>query len=253
MISPASSASNNHYSREVKIKDIIGNVVSGILYQWVNYGKGWMSRWFVLQDGILSFYKIHGPDKIVINQESRVIGEESMKWMLRNRNHNHNHNHDHDHHNVHKNGSKNSSSKSWKPIGQIHLKVSSIRECQSDDKRFSIFTGTKRLRLRAESREDRMAWMEALQTVKEMFPRISNSELMAPVDNLAVSTEKLKQRLFKEGVSQVAIQDSEQIMKDEYTSMQNQLLLLKHKQCVLMNTMRRLDVHVVISRISLSN
>ncbi|KAL2520054.1 Oxysterol-binding protein-related protein 1C [Forsythia ovata] len=199
MIKPASSAINNQHSREFKIKDIIRNVISGILYQWVNYGKGWMSRWFVLQDGILSFYKIHGPDKIVINQKSRV---------------------------------------------------SSIRECRSDDKRFSIFTGTKRLSLRAESRVDRMAWMEALKAVKDMFPRISNSELMAPVDNLAVSIEKLKQRLFEEGVGQVAIQDSEQIMKDEYTSMQNQLLLLKQKQCVLMDTMRQLNVHVVISRIS---
>ncbi|PQM36853.1 hypothetical protein Pyn_04986 [Prunus yedoensis var. nudiflora] len=30
--------------------------------------------------------------------------------------------------------------------------------------------------------------VEALQAVKDMFPRISNSELMAPVDNVAVST-----------------------------------------------------------------
>ncbi|KAF2296758.1 hypothetical protein GH714_001706 [Hevea brasiliensis] len=84
------------------------------------------------------------------------------------------------------------------PVGEIHLKVSSIRESRSDDKRFSIFTGTKRLHLRAETREDRLAWMEALQAVKDMFPRMSNSELMAPIDNVAVSTEKLRQRLQEE-------------------------------------------------------
>lgn len=35
------------------------------------------------------------------------------------------------------------------------LQVSSIRESRSDDKRFSIFTGTKRLHMRAETQEDR--------------------------------------------------------------------------------------------------
>ncbi|CAI9754346.1 unnamed protein product [Fraxinus pennsylvanica] len=217
------------------------SMICGILYKWVNYGKGWRARWFVLQDGVLSFFKIHGPNKIVVNQEtekgSRVIGEESMKLMLRN----------------HKNGSKHSSSKTWNAVGEIHLKVSSIRESQSDGKRFSIYTGTKRLHLKAECREDRMAWIEALQAVKDKFPRISNSELMAPVDNLAVSTEKLRQRLLEEGLSEVAIQDSEQIMKDEFTSMQNQLLLLKQKQCLLMDKVRQLEVHVVIRRLTLGS
>lgn len=36
----------------------------GVLYKWVNYGKGWRARWFVLEDGVLSYYKVHGPDKI---------------------------------------------------------------------------------------------------------------------------------------------------------------------------------------------
>jgi hypothetical protein len=26
--------------------------VAGILYKWVNYGKGWRSRWFALEDGV---------------------------------------------------------------------------------------------------------------------------------------------------------------------------------------------------------
>ncbi|PHT37866.1 Oxysterol-binding protein-related protein 1C [Capsicum baccatum] len=89
------------------------------------------------------------------------------------------------------------------------LKVSSIRESRSDEKRFSIFTGTKRLHLRAETREDRITWMEALQAVKDMFSRMSNSELMDPVDNVVVSTDKLRQQLLKEGVSEASIQDSE--------------------------------------------
>ncbi|KAH1094886.1 hypothetical protein GLYMA_14G164600v4 [Glycine max] len=215
---------------DVRINDLVGNGISGILHKWVNYGKGWRPRWFVLQDGVLSYYKIHGPDKIVVNSEtekgSKVIGDESARMISRNRN------------STHVNHRR-------KPVGEIHLKVSTIRESRSDDKRFSIFTGTKRLHLRADTREDRVAWMEALQAVKDMFPRISNSELMAPVDNVAISTEKLRHRLVEEGVSEAAIQDSEQIMRNEYAALQNQLLLLKQKQVTLIDTLRQLETEKV--------
>ncbi|KAK6114804.1 hypothetical protein DH2020_007073 [Rehmannia glutinosa] len=232
---------NHHHIRELTINDIVGDGISGILCKWVNYGKGWRPRWFVLQDGVLSYYKIHGPDRIVVNREtekgSRVIGEESMRRIMRQ--------HNSHHHNHHRNRSSSSSPKNRKPVGEVHLKVSSIRESRSDDKRFTIFTGTKKLHLRAESREDRMTWMEALQTVKDMFPRMSNSELMAPVDNLAVSTEKLRQRLLEEGLSEAAIQQSEQIMRNEFASLQNQLMLLKQKHWLLMDTLRQLETEKV--------
>ncbi|XP_022768236.1 oxysterol-binding protein-related protein 1C-like isoform X2 [Durio zibethinus] len=217
---------------DVKINDIVGNGISGVLYKWVNYGKGWRPRWFVLQDGVLSYYKIHGPDKIVVSQEtekgSKVIGEESLRIISH-----------------HRNSISHHSFTRRKPFGEVHLKVSSIRESRSDDKRFSIFTGTKRLHLRAETREDRVAWMEALQAVKDMFPRMSNSELMAPMDNVAVSTEKLRQRLLQEGVSESAIQDSEQIMRSEFAALQSQLVLLKQKQWLLIDTLRQLETEKV--------
>jgi len=85
--------------------------------------------------------------------------------------------------------------------------------------------------------------MDALQAVKDMFPRMSNSELMAPVDSVAVSTDKLRQRLQEEGVSEAAIQDSEQIMRNEFAALQNQIVLLKQKQWLLIETLRQLEVH----------
>ncbi|KAK3428328.1 hypothetical protein EUGRSUZ_F04373 [Eucalyptus grandis] len=213
---------------DVKIHDIVGNGISGILYKWVNYGKGWRKRWFVLQDGVLSYYKIHGPDKIVVNQEtekgSKVIGEESLRRISRP-------------------STAGPSQLRRKPVGEVHLKVSSIRESRSDDRRFSIFTGTKRLHLRAETREDRLAWMEALQAVKDMFPRMSNSELMAPMDN--VSTEKLRQHLQEEGVREDLIQECEQIMRNEAAATHNQVLLLKQKQWLLIDTLRQLETEKV--------
>ncbi|XP_044510615.1 oxysterol-binding protein-related protein 1C-like isoform X2 [Mangifera indica] len=216
---------------DVKINDLVGNGIAGVLYKWVNYGKGWRPRWFVLQDGVLSYYKIHGRDKIVVSQETekgcKIIGEESMRRIHRRCNKYETHQH-----HLHR-----------KPFGEIHLKVSSIRESKSDDKRFSIFTGTKRLHLRAEMREDRSAWIEALQAVKEMFPRMSNSELMAPSEKIPLSTEKLRQRLLEEGVREEVIQECEKIMNDEFAMLQNQLLLLKQKQWLLMDTLRHLEVH----------
>lgn len=93
-----------------------------------------------------------------------------------------------------------------------------------------------------------MKWMEAFHAVKNMFPRMSNSELMAPVENLAVSTEKLRQRLLEERVSEEAILESEKIMKCEFALLQKQLTLLKRKHLFLMDTLRQLEVHIDISR-----
>ncbi|CAH8390582.1 unnamed protein product [Eruca vesicaria subsp. sativa] len=237
---PLQSLSFNHHKSQpppvvdVKINDIVGNGIAGILHKWVNYGRGWRSRWFVLQDGVLSYYKIHGPDKIFLSPEtekgSKVIGEESARMISR-------HHRNHKHHAA--------SHLRRKPFGEVHLKVSSVRESRSDDKRFSIFTGTKRLHLRADTREDRAAWVEALQAVKDMFPRMSNSELMAPTNNLAMSTEKIRQRLVDEGVSELAIQDCEQIMRSEFSELQSQLVLLKQKQWLLIDTLRQLETEKV--------
>ncbi|KAJ4870607.1 Oxysterol-binding protein-related protein 1C [Raphanus sativus] len=237
---PLQSLSFNHQSQppppiDVKINDIVGNGIAGILHKWVNYGRGWRSRWFVLQDGVLSYYKIHGPHKILLTPESekgsKVIGEESARMIS---SHHHHHKHGPTPSHLHR-----------KPLGEVHLKVSSVRESRADDKRFSIFTGTKRLHLRAETREDRATWVEALQAVKDMFPRMSNSELMAPTNNLAMSTEKLRQRLVDEGVCELAIQDCEQIMRSEFSALHSQLVLLKQKQWLLIDTLRQLETEKV--------
>lgn len=87
-----------------------------------------------------------------------------------------------------------------------------------------------------------MAWLEALEAVKDMFPRMSNSELMAPVDNVTVSTERLRQKLLEEGLSESAIQESEQIMKSEFASLQTQLRVLRQKYWLLTDTLRQLEV-----------
>ena len=97
-----------------------GGGVAGIMYKWTHYGKGWRARWFELEDGVLSYYKIHGPDKIVMNPARekgvRVIGEESVRYIRK----------------ASFGGSSNklgagagAASRPCKPFGEVHLKVQS--------------------------------------------------------------------------------------------------------------------------------
>ncbi|KAL6909430.1 hypothetical protein ACP4OV_001711 [Aristida adscensionis] len=223
----------------VKLNEIVGGGISGVLYKWVNYGRGWRPRWFALQDGVLSYYKIHGPDRIVLSRDTergaKVIGEDSLRRLSRPSTPSSSHSNGHH-------------QPPRKPLGEIHLKVSTVRESRSDDRRFSIFSGTKRLHLRAETREDRAAWMEALRATKEMFPRMSSSEMVGPGDTaaaVAVSTERLRQRLQQEGVSEAAIADSERIVQAEFESLHKQLVLLKQKHAFLLETLRQLETEKV--------
>ena len=123
----AAAALTNHNGEDVIADSVVysgggsnngsccGGNVARILYKWVNYGKGWRGRWFVLEDGVLLYYKIHGLDKILtsLTREKgvRVIGEDSIKYMRK------------------ANWSSSSSNrfgssaKQCKPFGKVHLKV----------------------------------------------------------------------------------------------------------------------------------
>lgn len=226
-----------------KVYSVSGSVsVAGILYKWVNYGKGWRSRWFMLEDGVLSYYKIHGPDKILTSPAGRdkgvrVIGEGSLRYMKK----------------VNWSCSSSSSNggggnnrlRQCKPFGEIHLKVSSFRASKSDDKRLTIFTGTKTLHLCCVTREDRAAWVEALQAAKDLFPRALTSSDFSPSEDVVISTEKLRSRLVQEGVGETVVKDCESIMLSELSEMQNKLKALQHKHITLLDTLRQLETEKI--------
>jgi hypothetical protein len=48
-------------------------------------------------------------------------------------------------------------------------------------------------------------------------------------------------------VREELILDSEQIMRSEFAALQNQIVLLKQKQWLLIDTLRHLEVHVLKS------
>ncbi|KAF4378706.1 hypothetical protein F8388_006157 [Cannabis sativa] len=212
-----------------------GGSVAGILYKWVNYGKGWRSRWFALEDGVLSYYKVHGPDKILMSPARekglRVIGEDSLRYMRKA--------------NWGSSNRLGASARPCKPFGVVHLKVSSIRASKSDDKRLSIFTGTKTLHLRCVTREDRAIWIEALVASKDLFPRVLSSCDFGASEDVVVSTEKLRSRLVQEGIGEAVIKDCESIMLSETSELKNQLKTLQHKHVLLLDTLRQLETEKI--------
>lgn len=127
-------------------------------------------------------------------------------------------------------------------LQQYVIQVSSVRASKSDDKRLSIFTGTKTLHLRCQSREDRTAWIEALGVAKDQFPRLLSSGDFASSEDFIVSTEKLRSRLVQEGIGEAVIKDCESIMLHEVAELQNQLKALQLKHIMLLDTLRQLEV-----------
>ncbi|XP_022726916.1 oxysterol-binding protein-related protein 1D-like isoform X1 [Durio zibethinus] len=234
----SSPSVTNHASAALSDEPFIGEVttvhgVAGILYKWVNYGKGWRSRWFLLEDGVLSYYKVHGPDKILMSparESVPVIGEDSVRYMRK------------------ANWSSNrvnSAAAQCKPFGEIHLKVSSIRASKSDDKRLTIFTGTKTLHLCCLSKEDRTAWIEALLAAKDRLPRVLSNNDFQPSEDVVISTDKLRSRLLQEGIGESVIKDCESIMHLELSEMQNKFKTLQRKHIMLLDTLRQLETEKI--------
>lgn len=124
----------------------------------------------------------------------------------------------------------------------LRLQVSSIRASKSDDKRLSIFTGTKTLHLRCVSREDRASWVEALLAAKDLYPRVLTSSDFGPSEDVVISTEKLRLRLEQEGIGLAVVKDCESIMLLEVSELQNQLRSLQRKHVLLLETLRQLEV-----------
>ncbi|CAN1834362.1 Oxysterol-binding protein-related protein 2A [Linum perenne] len=203
--------------------------VAGVLYKWTNYGKGWRSRWFLLKNGVLSYSKIRRPENLnllALNEDVRLIGAISTSRLQRM-----------------DSGSCSRRKQEKKTVGIVHLKISSFRESKSDDRRFYIFTATKTLHLRTDSKKDRVAWIQALVSARNLFPSRSLKDglsLTVPKD-LSVSTDKLKKRLADEGVNESLVKDCEQIMLSEFSELNAQLKVICEERSSLFDTLTQLE------------
>ncbi|KAI9076679.1 hypothetical protein K1719_041444 [Acacia pycnantha] len=202
--------------------------VAGILYKWTNYGKGWRSRWFLLRNGVLSYVKIRWPENLNLlapAEDVKLIGEISTNRLARMDSGSH----------MRRKHPKTAS-------GVVHLKISSIRESKSDDRRFYIFTATKTLQLRTASRRDRVAWIQALVSTRSLYPlRPLNDNLSLVPNNISTSTERLRKRLLEEGTTENFVKECEQIMLSEFSEIQGQLKILCEERSNLLDTIRQME------------
>uniref|UniRef100_A0A5B7BVZ5 Putative OSBP(Oxysterol binding protein)-related protein 2A isoform 4 n=1 Tax=Davidia involucrata TaxID=16924 RepID=A0A5B7BVZ5_DAVIN len=198
---------------------------AGVLYKWTNYGKGWRSRWVLLRNGVLSYSKILRQENLALlppGDDVRLIGDVSTPRLSR----------------LDSSGRR----KHQKSVGIVHLKISSFRESRSDDRRFYIFTATKTLHLRTNSKKDRVAWIEALVSSRSSFSlRPLNDNLSIVPNDICISTERLKKRLLEEGISEVLVKDCEQIMISEFLEIQGQFKVLCEERSNLLDTLRQLE------------
>ncbi|KAK9698745.1 hypothetical protein RND81_08G128200 [Saponaria officinalis] len=206
--------------------------VAGPLYKWTNYGKGWRSRWFLLRgDGRLSYTKILSPQNLnflstSLPDDVTVIGDLTSARLIR----------------VDSCSRRSKCSKKVNKSAVVHLEVSTFRGSRSDDRRFYIFTATKTLHLRTNSKHERELWLKALAATRSLYSlkRLNDSFSISP-SSISVSTERLKKRLLEDGVGELLVNDCEQIMRSEFTKVQAQLKLLCDERSNLLDTLRQLE------------
>lgn len=133
-------------------------------------------------------------------------------------------------------------------FGWDSLQVSSFRESKSDDRRFYIFTSTKTLHLRTNSKKERAAWIEALISTRNLFQlRPLNDNFNLLQNDVSISTERLKKRLLDEGIGEGLVNDCEQIMLSEFSEIKGQLKSLCDERSNLLDTLSQLEVTLLLS------
>ncbi|KAF8697880.1 hypothetical protein HU200_035374 [Digitaria exilis] len=173
--------------------------VAGVLYKWTNIGKGWRPRWFAIRGGVLAYSKIR---RRVAAEPHPAASEAAGGVRLIG-------------------VARGAGGAGERPIGFVHLKISSFSESKSDDKRFYIITPTKTLQLRTGCAKDRATWIEALVTARSEYS--FNGDLSSDQNDASLSTEKLRSRLHAEGVGESIIKDCEQIVHSEFSQYQTQM------------------------------
>ncbi|KAH9621255.1 hypothetical protein KSS87_010068 [Heliosperma pusillum] len=205
--------------------------VAGPLYKWTNYGKGWRSRWFLLRgDGGLSYTKILSPQNLVslsssLPDDVTVIGDLTSPRLIR----------------IDSCSRRGKYSKKDDKL-VVNLEVSTFRGSRSDDRRFYIFTATKTLHLRTNSKHERELWLKALAATRSLYSlrRLNDSFTISP-SSISISTERLKKRLVEDGANEFLVNDCEQIMLSEFTELQGHLKVLCEERSCLLDTLRQLE------------
>lgn len=144
---------------QLSLLDRAPQSVVGILFKHI--GLQWKPRLFVLQEGVLKYYKINGPTAVNVHAvletlrqqgDLFLIGAEISVLEARGGG---------------RDGDRAPTSHLPPPRTEVHMQVGYVRESKSDGRRFHVETGSKlTLTLRAETPDDRWVWVNALRSAK---------------------------------------------------------------------------------------
>ncbi|CAL8470152.1 g9694 [Coccomyxa elongata] len=245
-------------------------IVAGVLVKYVNFGKGWRHRLFVLQNGVLRYYKVFGESRVNVHVlfeqlrkqgELTLIGAETSivenKWKRNN---------------VLTGISSPGSHEIIAPQAEMHLQVSKLQESSTDYRKFYIHNGAKVMRLRAETKEDRWAWMQALRQAKEVWddrtpetPDVtapkSNARIVSGDNNFLMDLEGVHERLKERGATDDLCSYVEDLLMNQHQRYHNFMTAEADKRRLLLeylhkleNDKRQLETAMVVeSRISNKN
>eukprot|EP00232_Nephroselmis_pyriformis_P011366 CAMPEP_0182883200 /NCGR_PEP_ID=MMETSP0034_2-20130328/18247_1 /TAXON_ID=156128 /ORGANISM="Nephroselmis pyriformis, Strain CCMP717" /LENGTH=390 /DNA_ID=CAMNT_0025016333 /DNA_START=135 /DNA_END=1304 /DNA_ORIENTATION=- len=221
----------------------IRKVYMGVLYKWVNIGKGWRPRFFVLDmhAGVMKYFKVHGESKVNVEEECRMWNEANATVELLGE----------EVQRLRRKAQRQAEEKlAWKynqpaAQGEASLQVSSLRESGSDHKKFYIDTGTKTLQLRAETRDDRWAWLQALDTSKQQIDLSGRGNLMKfSKEDLTSSTAdsgEVSAHLYSKGVAPELVDYVVEKMHLQHIKYMEAVVAEREKRRTLLDYVRTLE------------
>ncbi|PSC68755.1 oxysterol-binding -related 1D isoform X1 [Micractinium conductrix] len=247
-------------------------IVVGMLMKYVNLGAGWRHRLFVLQDGVLRYYKVHGPTAVNVHQLLEALRQQGELYsigveisLLESRD---------QRMGAALSGPSSAGLSSPRsprsrprlpaPAAEIHLQVASLRESQADYRKFYVHSGTSTLTLRAESKEDRWVWMQALQSSKGSWEGVTPAEASAlkrdtsvrivTQDEVFISfLQEVKDKLAAKGVNADAQTYVEDLLVQEHQRYHEVLVAEENKRKALLdivysleNEKRQLETAIVV-------
>ena len=140
--------------------------MAGVLLKY-DWGKAWRPRLFVLRGGVLGYWPLGGAPAAAgaaaaldaLRAEGSVVTLVGAQAAMLDRSR--------------RTEDGESASSVPDPSGEIALSVARFQPSSSDARKLYVHTGNRKVELRAESREDRDAWLAALATAKRALPAAS--------------------------------------------------------------------------------
>ncbi|VDO46240.1 unnamed protein product [Schistosoma margrebowiei] len=139
--------------------------MEGILLKWTNYVSGWQQRYFILDDGVLSYYRS--------KEEMNSGCKGSVKLSV------------------------------CDVIGEFHVNTASLLRTNnavhsSDPRRFDLILGEQRYYLRALSRADRQRWVIALGSSKVGTAQLKSEDvnIYEPSQTQLIDNHRSELRLY---------------------------------------------------------